>query len=208
MKKNPLVTRISEEQILPAGETLVQAFFEDPLCIYTASDPEQRKRIFSWYFTQFVREESSVNAVYIAGDQPDGVAIWMPPHMGEAASEPTERNMPDEIEKRFGQDAYQHFTTAFSYFEAIHHQVIRGPHWYLELLGVAPHCQGQGIGKALLAPVLQKADEEALPCYLETFTARNVPFYTYSGFQAVEVGIEPSSQLSFWAMRREPQKVY
>ncbi len=53
-------------------------------------------------------------------------------------------------------------------------------------------------------PLLQRADQEGLPCYLETFGSQNVPFYEHRGFQVVYAGVEPQSQLAFWAMKREP----
>jgi GNAT superfamily N-acetyltransferase len=194
-------SHLTEEQILLAGQVLEEAFFDDPLCVYTFPDPETRKDLFSWYFTHYVRQESALGNVSLPDGQLNGVAVWMPPH--EDASM-TQRSNPDEIEQKFVKEAYQRFTGAFKYFEAVHRQIIQDPHWYLELLGVAPHCQRQGIGKALLTPVLQRADKERLPCYLETFTHKNVPFYEQSNFHVVEAGIEPQSQISFWAMKRDP----
>jgi hypothetical protein len=77
------------------------------------------------------------------------------------------------------------------HFERVHHRCMAGPHWYLALLGVSPGYQRQGIGGALLTPVLQRADREGAACYLETFVADNVPFYERRGFQVVETGVEP-----------------
>src|SRR5258706_978911 len=71
-------------------------------------------------------------------------------------------------------------------------------------IGVSPSCQGQGIGGALLAPVLQQADNEGMFCSLETFEEKNLSFYQHHGFQVVVTAIEPQSQLRFWAMRRSP----
>jgi GNAT superfamily N-acetyltransferase len=200
-KKLPHITLITEEQIPLAGEMLEQAFFNDPLDVYTAPDPETRTRIFSWFFAQAVRDEASTHTIYTTVGQPEGVAVWLPPHTNEQATQ----SASDEMERRFGREAYERFTDTFSYFHRIHHEVIASPHWYLELLGVDPHRQGQGIGKALLIPVLQRADAEGLPCYLETFTRRNIPFYESSGFQVAQSGIEPKSMVPFWAMKREPQ---
>ena len=75
---------------------------------------------------------------------------------------------------------------------------------YLALLGVSPGYQRQGIGGALLTPVLQRADREGAACYLGTFVADNVPFYERRGFQVVEAGVEPTSVVAFWAMKRKP----
>ncbi len=46
--------------------------------------------------------------------------------------------------------------------------------------------------------------QEQMLCYLETFVSDNVPFYEHRGFQVVDAGVEPQSQVAFWAMKREP----
>jgi GNAT superfamily N-acetyltransferase len=200
-KKRPQITLITEAQMPLAGEMLEQAFFNDPLNIYTAPDPALRTRLFSWYFTQAVCAETSTHTVYTTPGQPEGVAVWMNPNRSEQVAQ----SDVDEIRRVFGPEAYERFVGAFSYFRHVHHEVIESPHWYLELLGVAPQRQGQGIGKALLLPVLQRADAEGLACYLETFTERNIPFYEANGFQVAQAGVEPQSQIPLWAMKREAQ---
>lgn len=54
-----------------------------------------------------------------------------------------------------------------------------------------PSAKGRGLGSAVLAPVLDKADAEGVPCYLENSNPRNTPFYTRLGF--VEVNRVPYS---------------
>jgi len=107
--------------------------------------------------------------------------------------------------KRFGALAYHRFTTAYRYFEHVHQRCMPSPHWYLALLGVSPECQGQSIGRALLTAGLQRADEQELLCYLETFVPKNVAIYERFGFYVVDAGTEPHSQIAFWAMKREPR---
>ena len=70
-------------------------------------------------------------------------------------------------------------------------------------LGVEPDRQGQGIGSALIQPVLGRADAEGLPCYLETTKERNVTFYRRHGFDVVAEGDLPDLGPPFWTMRRE-----
>lgn len=209
MSKIPQIVPIAEEQILAAGEVLARAFFNDPLCVYTQPDLDARRNQFTWFFTQFVREGVTQGGVYTNTpiDQPDGIAVWTPPQATEPAVELTVKSEMDQMEQRFGSEAYYRFTDTYRHFEHIHHQSMTGPHWYLALLGVSPHCQGQGIGSALLTPILQRADQEGLPCYLETFVSANVPFYEHRGFQVVDAGAEPQSQVAFWAMKREPHPV-
>ncbi len=79
------------------------------------------------------------------------------------------------------------------------------PHWYLATLGTAPERQGQGVGAALLQPVLDRADEDGMPAYLESSKERNVPFYARFGFEVVEELHSKASGPPMWRMWREPR---
>jgi len=59
------------------------------------------------------------------------------------------------------------------------------PHWYLPLIGVKPRQQGQGLGAALLRPILEKCDAMHLPAYLEATSSRSLPLYRRHGFKAI-----------------------
>ena len=67
--------------------------------------------------------------------------------------------------------------------EAVHP---REPHWYLNVLGVDPPVQGQGIGSGLLAHWLAEVDRAAGFAYLETDRPENRPFYERAGFSVLD----------------------
>jgi len=74
------------------------------------------------------------------------------------------------------------------------------PIFTLSLLGVAPERQGRGIGSALLADWLADVDVAGQPAWLETASARNLPFYRRFGFQvAEEIALQG---VPVWLMRR------
>lgn len=79
------------------------------------------------------------------------------------------------------------------------------PHWYLNVLGVNPVYQNQGVGGKLIEPILKQADGENLLCYLETDSEKNVSFYQKRGFQVVKSFDLPGNYLHILGMRREPQ---
>nr|WP_231510290.1 GNAT family N-acetyltransferase [Fischerella sp. PCC 9605] len=81
------------------------------------------------------------------------------------------------------------------------------PHYYLEMLGVAPAYQGQGIGSLLLQPVLKQADTEGLPCYLQTTTEKAVRFYQKHGFEVLRTVELPKGGSQLWTMKRSPKQV-
>jgi GNAT superfamily N-acetyltransferase len=206
MSRSAGAVLIADDQIPSAGEILAQAFVDDPLCVYTQPSSEARMSQFGWLFTQLAREGALYGGVYTNArtNRLGGVAVWMPPQVGQSTAEVAVWSEMDQMAERFGPEAYRRFTKAFRHFEQVHNRFMVGPHWYLALLGVSPERQRQGIGGTLLTPVLQRADQEGAACYLETFVAGNVPFYQRRGFQVVEAGVEPKGVVAFWAMKRKP----
>ena len=56
-----------------------------------------------------------------------------------------------------------------------------------------------------MRPVLERADEEHLACYLETENPRNVAFYLKQGFEMIVNGeAAGASGVRFWTFRRTP----
>ena len=77
-------------------------------------------------------------------------------------------------------------------------------HFYLQGLGTDPPRQGEGLGSAVLQPVLARCDRDGLPAYLETTKERNVGFYQSHGFAVVARTRLPLDGPPMWFMWREP----
>lgn len=65
------------------------------------------------------------------------------------------------------------------------------PHAYLFSIGVRPSCQGKGLGRRLIRPVLDACDRAALPAYLENSNPANTAFYRGAGFEQCGEPIHP-----------------
>jgi GNAT superfamily N-acetyltransferase len=139
----------------------------------------------------------------MAGREPSGVAVWLPPGAYPLSTSRKLRGMPALLSTLAAAPrALPAFTRLGTGLERA---FPTGPHWYLEVLGVAPAWQGQGVGTRLLAPLLERADRERLPCYLETATRPNVAFYERLGFRVErELALLPGGPPQ-WTMIRPPQ---
>ena len=73
---------------------------------------------------------------------------------------------------------------------------------YLWFLGVNPEKQGKGTGKKLLQDLLDIADNEVLPVYLETSNPRNLNFYQKFGFDIYHEWNAPFISFKVWFMKR------
>ena len=96
----------------------------------------------------------------------------------------------------------QEVSRAIEFLEERRRHHVPGPHWDLSAIGVDPSRQGEGIGSALMAPVLERADAQRMPAYLETATARNVLLYERLGFVVLEELTLPRTDVHGWLMDR------
>jgi GNAT superfamily N-acetyltransferase len=72
---------------------------------------------------------------------------------------------------------------AFRLDEILQEHVPAEPHLLLQILAVMPEEQGRGVGSALMRTVLERADREGLPAYLEATSDRNRALYERHGFE-------------------------
>jgi GNAT superfamily N-acetyltransferase len=78
------------------------------------------------------------------------------------------------------------------------------PHYYIRWAGVRPGLQGQGLGSALIRPVLDRCDGDGLPAYLEASSERSAALYERLGFVHLGMLELPGGGPPVWPMRRPP----
>jgi len=79
-----------------------------------------------------------------------------------------------------------------------------GPHIHLLIMGVSQEFQGKGFGGKLLRALIEKAETERKPIYLETQKEENVSLYEKYGFSVNKKVILPEPlNLPMWLMVRD-----
>jgi GNAT superfamily N-acetyltransferase len=132
----------------------------------------------------------------------DGAAVWLPPARTTLTPWRMLRAGMFAVPLRLSWRVLGRLARIESIVASLHQQHAPSAHWYLSQLGVEPAHQGQGIGGALLRPMLSRLDAQGLACYLETMDPANVPFYQHQGFTvAAQVNV-PEGGPSIWAMLR------
>lgn len=198
---------LAAAQVKDASEMLARAFHDDPPSVWVFPDEEKRRRALLGNFVMAARYGLRYGQTYTTPDAAEGAAIWLPP---DDPLPSTTRMMRvgflDFILTPFmyGFGAFSRFMAFMNRMEKLHKRDMPLRHWYLMVLGVDPPRQGQGIGGALMQPVLERADRDRLPCYLETTKEINVSFYKKHGFEVVVEEDLPGGGPRFWTMKREP----
>jgi GNAT superfamily N-acetyltransferase len=189
-----------------AATVAVRAFQYDPFFVFLTPNPLLRARGLALFWRSFIGASGLGSETYGARQSDGrlvGVAAWVKPGMFP---------LPLAAQARQGVGALRALyrepkavVNGTKYLLAIEKAHLKEPHWYLELLVADPSVQRSGIGTRLQQPVLEKADAEGLPAYLETQTADNLPYYQRFGYEVAEELHPVSAGPPLWTMRREPR---
>jgi GNAT superfamily N-acetyltransferase len=193
--------RLERGQIEDAGAVLGRAFHTNPGFVWALPDEASRPRKLTWFMRTGAKIGHRHGEIYTTPGKVEGAAIWLPPGKTTLSLGQLLGGGFLAAPLRWGLGPFMKFMSVMNHFEHLHKQAMPGDHWYLFILGVDPPRQGQGIGSSLIAPVLRRADESRLPCYLETDKPEDVVFYEKHGFQVLEkLTVKDSPPL--WTMQR------
>jgi ribosomal protein S18 acetylase RimI-like enzyme len=198
----PAAVRVATRQDVPAlAASLARAFADDPIMTYLlGGDDLSRTRRITRFFTAALRVQHLRHELCFTDAQQVAGSLWDPPGQW--------RMSPGQIVAgarwlvpAFG-TRVPRALRVLSTIEKVHPGE---PHYYLAVLGTAPERQGQGLGSAVMQPVLDRCDDEGVPAYLESSKESNIPFYRRHGF-AVTGEIHLPGGPSLWPMWRDPAR--
>ncbi|GAA1351756.1 GNAT family N-acetyltransferase [Streptomyces beijiangensis] len=179
-------------------QLLDRAFHDDPVSGWVFPDEAHRRAVHGKFLGVFIDVTLAEGRVDITEDG-SAMALWLevpagvpegeddtPALMRETADPENERA---ELVGRLMGTVHPHDRA----------------HAYLLMIGVSPDRQGEGLGTALMAPVLERCDREGMPAYLEASSARSRVLYERLGFVFMGTTVDLPDGPRMWPMWREPQ---
>jgi GNAT superfamily N-acetyltransferase len=193
----PELRKATARDVPALSEALARAFHEDPIFTWMFPTEKARRRWGRRFFDIRTRQYLPQDEVYAVPGV--GAAVWAQPEGWDLGWRGVQDMLP--LVPGLGRRLVA-ATVGNARVEAAHREP--APHWYLAVLGVDPPHQGQGIGSALLAPVLARCDRDRVGAYLETATERDVAFYSRFGFRVTGELRFPRGPV-LWPMWRDPR---
>ncbi len=181
------------------AQMLARSFADDPVLTYVlpAKDRQARmRRLFELDLRYLIMP---LGESYTTEGEPRGAALWAPPGRWKPSTWALLRSAP-----AFMRIMGNRLRAAIAFNALVEKHHPKEPHYYLGTLGTDPAFQRKGVGTALLQPVLDRCDAEAIPAYLETSKDVNVPYYRRHGFEVTNQVTLPDGP-PVWFMWREPQ---
>jgi GNAT superfamily N-acetyltransferase len=185
---------------------LYEALIPDPFYIELLREipggQQEKQEALMRYMDYSMTEGERYGQLTIASDPPHGAAIWSKP-LDTATDAEKSLLKKDFIKTHMGESSLKAYLTIVSFMMEQLEGVPTNA-WYLSIAGIKPACQGKGLGAGLLKTVLDEADKNGIPTYLETFTPRNISFYERMGYKIAKEVFEPVTGSFYWIMLREP----
>ena len=179
---------------------LARSFDDDPVWSHIFPDPVSRPRRLRQMFAVLVSSRLRCgDRVRVVADA-HAAALWGPPEHPHFTGRETLAQFP-RMFRAFGPRGLR-FLPDLRALDALAAQWKDRPHWYLDVLGVDPSRQRSGLGSALIADTLDRADAQGLGAYLLSSKEENIAFYGRHGFGVVSTHTFDDGPTA-WGMWRE-----
>ena len=180
------------------GEITADAFRNDPFNLWLFHNFAGIRALFR---LQAKRIYGPRGYCYAAGD--DGACMWMMPGGDTAFSRGDYLRFAVNTLFASGPGAIDRGIKTGMAMEERHPDF---EHAYLFSIGVRPRAQGSGLGRRLIAPVLDACDRTGTRAYLENSNPANTGFYASCGFEPLGAPIHPTEDSPpLQPMLREPR---
>ncbi|MGR8008344.1 GNAT family N-acetyltransferase [Streptomyces hypolithicus] len=173
------------------------AFIDDPVSSWVFPDRAHRGRMHGTFLGVFLDMALSEGRVDVTEDG-SATALWL---QVPAGPPPPDDDTPVRLREAAGRDNERAEQISRMTGEVHPHD---RAHEYLMLIAVSPDRQGEGLGAALIAPVLERCDRDGVPAYLEASSARSGKLYERLGFAFTGRTVDLPDGPHMWPMWREP----
>ncbi|MCP3821769.1 GNAT family N-acetyltransferase [Streptomyces sp. A3M-1-3] len=193
-------------EIRQAGESdrealtrlLNEAFMDDPVSGWVFPHEAHRRRVHGLFLGVFVDVALSEGRVDYAVDG-SAAALWL--HI--PAGEPHEEDDTPARMRETADPDNERAELVGRLTGAVHPTA--EAHEYLLMIAVSPDRQGEGLGTALITPVLERCDRDGVPAYLEASSARSRRLYERLGFEFTGTTVDLPDGPPMWPMWRKPR---
>ncbi len=194
---HPPIRKATRDDLPNVALALARAYHRDPVWSFLLPDEVHRERALRRYFTIELRDVALPHDTTWTTERDIGAILCLPPGQWRLPALTMVRQGLAFL-RAFGSDLPRALR-ALTVLERVHPRVA---HYFIAYAGVSPEWQRQGVGSALVLPLLERCDAERSPVYLEATSERAAAFYHRHGF-AVTDEVRLKNGPPLWLMWRD-----
>jgi ribosomal protein S18 acetylase RimI-like enzyme len=220
----PALRRAASGDVPGLAAMLARAFIDDPVAEWSCRPDSLRRSVLERFYTTRTGQLLADDEVWVTGEQ-TSAALWAPPKRWKLTALQDARLSGALLHPRLLARAP---LVVVGLLGLERNHPVAPPHWYLAFLGTDPSAQGQGLGSAVLRPVLEQCDSDGIadgvaaylesskedkpnmqgpmPAYLESSKESNISFYERFGFKVIGEHRLPRGP-KVWPMWRDPPRL-
>lgn len=200
----PVIRRARADERKPVSQLLGDAFMNDPVSGWVFPDENHRRAVHPRFFGIFL--DAAVRDGWVdVTDDLSAAALWIPVPAAPDEDDAGQKDGEDMAELMAAADPGNERTGIVGRLTGEAHPQGRA-HYYLPAIVVSPGRQGEGLGSALLATILEQCDRETVPAYLEASSERSKALYERLGFSFTGTTVDLPGGPQMWPMWREPRR--
>ncbi|MFE6762301.1 GNAT family N-acetyltransferase [Streptomyces sp. NPDC057689] len=173
------IVRATASDVPALAGVLASAYAEDP--VWSWLMPDDRDRRLRRLFTAHLAQQVPAGRVWTDPER-TVAAVWAEPGAWKLPAAYLLRNAGTLL--RVGRAQLPRMAVRLLTLE--HRHPVRPAHWYVEYIGTHADARGTGRGSTVLAGLLERADADGRPVFLESSNSRNLTFYRRHGFEVRE----------------------
>ncbi|MYW08832.1 GNAT family N-acetyltransferase [Streptomyces sp. SID2563] len=173
------IVRATASDVPALAGVLASAYAEDP--VWSWLIPRDRDRRLRLLFTAHLAQQVPAGRVWTDSDR-TVAAVWAEPGAWKLPASYLLRNAGTLLRASRAQLP----RTAGRLLALEHRHPARPAHWYVEYIGTHADARGTGRGSVVLGGLLERADADGRPVFLESSNSRNLTFYRRHGFEVRE----------------------
>ncbi|WP_330311908.1 GNAT family N-acetyltransferase [Streptomyces sp. NBC_00523] len=173
------IVRATASDVPALAGVLASAYAEDP--VWSWLMPRDRDRRLRLLFAAHLAQQVPAGRVWTDGER-TVAAVWAEPGAWKLPASYLLRNAGTLLRASRAQLP----RTAGRLLALEHRHPARPAHWYVEYIGTHADARGTGRGSVVLGGLLERADADGRPVFLESSNSRNLTFYRRHGFEVRE----------------------
>jgi hypothetical protein len=178
-----MLYQIKKNDVCNAAQVLSKSFIDYPIFSFILPERTYREKKIKFLFTFLINLGLLYGEVLASSNKMEGVSIWIDSSSKKPSAIKIFWYCLIPLFLKINPKSVFRLIKIGLLKEKIRGDILKGPYFLLDIIGVNPINQNQGYARRIIESKLIEYDNQPNPCYLETSNKENLNFYAKYNFR-------------------------